>query len=43
MLKVKAIRDEPGDVRAFEIVSEGVAASPEELVRVVRVAAQLID
>jgi hypothetical protein len=43
MLKVKAIRDEPGDVRAFEIVSEGSAASSEELERVVRVAAQLIE
>jgi hypothetical protein len=43
MLKVKSIRDEPGDLRVFEIVSDGASASADDLAKVVRVAAQLID
>jgi hypothetical protein len=43
MLKVKSIRDEPGDLRVFEIVSDGAPASPEDLARVARVAVQLIE
>jgi hypothetical protein len=42
MLKVKSIRDEPGDLRVFEIVSDGVPATAEELERVARVATQLV-
>ena len=43
MLKVKAIRDEPGDLRVFEIVADGARASAEELDRVARIAVQLIE
>ena len=43
MLKVKSIRDEPGDLRVFEIVSEGGFASADDLAKVVRVAAQLVE
>ena len=43
MLKVKSIRDEPGELRVFEIVTDGAPASPEDLARVARVAAQLIE
>lgn len=43
MLKVKTIRDGPGDVRVFEIHSDGVPASGEDLDRIARIAAQLIE
>lgn len=43
MLKVKAIHDEPGELRVYEVLSDGVPASSEELDRVARIANQLVD
>lgn len=43
MLKVKAIRDEPGDRRLFEIHGNGEPASAADVERVARVAARLVD
>ena len=42
MLKVKSIRDEPEDLRVFEIVSDGAPASAEDLDRVARIASHLV-
>ena len=43
MLKVKAIRDEPGDRRLFEILRDGEPASAADLERVARVAMRLAE
>jgi hypothetical protein len=43
MLKVKSIRDEPGELRVFEIASDGVPASSDDLERIARIATQLVE